>query len=78
MRHTSAGLGQVFALTVVHRPPTADWQPHVPYGLALIDLDEGVRCMSHAAIELAIGDRVALHIETRAGHPVPVATRDIP
>jgi uncharacterized protein len=78
VRHTSAGLGQVFALTVVYRPPTPDWQPYVPYGLALIDLDEGVRCMSHTDVDLGIGDRVALRIETRAGRPVPVATRDIP
>jgi len=73
---TSAGLGTVYATTVLHQRGAA------PYNVALIDLDEGFRMMSRvedrAPEDVAIGDRVRLRVVEDAGAPlavfVPVAT----
>ncbi len=54
--HDSAGLGTVYATTVVHP------QDGAPYNVALIDLDEGFRMMSRvediAPTAVRIGQRV--------------------
>ena len=55
---TSAGTGTIFSITVVHRPPSPALQAFAPYGIALVDLDEGVRLMAHADPGLAIGEKV--------------------
>lgn len=68
----SAGRGRVVATTVVHRAPSDEWRPLVPYTLVLVDLDEGVRVMAHAASGTAIGDTVGATFEERAGRLVPV------
>ncbi len=52
------GTGTIFSITVVHRPPSDALRKHAPYGIALVDLDEGFRMMAHADPELAIGARV--------------------
>ncbi len=54
----SAGRGVVYAATVVHRAPSKELSPLVPYTLALVDLDEGARLLGHASPGVAIGDRV--------------------
>lgn len=51
-------LGTVFAVTVVSRAPTEEFKPLAPYGLALVDLDDGARLMGHAPESLRIGQRV--------------------
>jgi uncharacterized OB-fold protein len=43
----STGTGTVAASTTVHRAPLAELRPLVPYVIALIDLDEGVRVMAN-------------------------------
>jgi uncharacterized OB-fold protein len=43
----SAGRGQVHAVSVMHRPANPTMAQRVPYAVALIDLDEGVRMMSN-------------------------------
>jgi uncharacterized OB-fold protein len=67
----AAGTGTVFSITVVHRPPSAALQPFAPYGIALVDLDEGVRMMAHADPALAIGARVRATFVPFAGRTVP-------
>ena len=42
----ASGMGRVYSFTVVHRAPSEALQARVPYVVALIDLDEGVRMMS--------------------------------
>lgn len=42
----SAGRGRVYAFTVVHRAPHPAFAGRVPYVVALVDLDEGVRLMT--------------------------------
>lgn len=56
---TASGLGRVHATTLVTRAPSEALRAHAPYRLVLVDADEGVRVMAHAAPDVAIGDRVA-------------------
>lgn len=64
----AAGTGTVHTLTVVHRAPSAAFASLVPYVLALVDLDEGVRMMAnivHAAPDaVSIGLRVRVVFES--------------
>jgi uncharacterized protein len=41
----ASGVGEVHSFTVVHRAPP-DYRDEVPYVVALVDLDEGVRMMT--------------------------------
>jgi uncharacterized protein len=54
----ATGAGTIFSITLVHRPPSDALRKHAPYGIALVDLDEGFRMMAHADPDLAIGARV--------------------
>ena len=40
------GLGTVYAFTVSHRPLHEEFKKDLPYVVALVDLDEGVRIMT--------------------------------
>ncbi|OBH16022.1 Zn-ribbon domain-containing OB-fold protein [Mycobacterium sp. E3247] len=56
----SAGLGEIYSWTVVHRPVTAEFSP--PYAPAIVTLDEGYQMLTNvigvAPGELRIGMRV--------------------
>ncbi len=41
-----SGRGVIYAFTVVHRAPGPEFQPDLPYTVALVDLDEGARMMT--------------------------------
>ncbi len=41
------GKGKIYSYTVVHRPPSAQFEEDAPYVVALIELEEGVRMMSN-------------------------------
>ncbi len=41
------GTGEVHAFTIVHRHPHPAFQAEIPYVVALIELDEGVRMMTN-------------------------------
>jgi len=45
--HKASGRGHIYSFTVIHRPPFPAFRDQVPYVLALIDLEEGVRMMSN-------------------------------
>jgi len=60
----ASGRGEVYAVTVVHRPQNPLMADRAPYPVALIDLEEGVRMMSNV-VGLAAGD-------VRIGQPVIV------
>lgn len=49
----ASGKGKVESFTVVHMPPYEAWASSVPYVLALVALDEGVRMMSNIDIDVA-------------------------
>ena len=42
-----AGTGTLVTYSVVHRAVTPEWKSEVPYVLAFIELDEGVRLLSN-------------------------------
>lgn len=52
--------GTVVAHTIQHRAPTDDWRSRVPYGVTLVDLDEGPRVMALAEGTLNPGARAIL------------------
>lgn len=60
-----SGEGEVYTFTIVHRAPTPAFQQRVPYVVALIDLKEGVRMLSHVvgvppeAVEIGMRVRVS-------------------
>ncbi|HXM57884.1 MAG TPA: Zn-ribbon domain-containing OB-fold protein [Candidatus Dormibacteraeota bacterium] len=58
----ASGRGAVHSFTVVHRAP-AGYRDEVPYVVALVDLDEGVRMMTRL-VDVAPADvRVGLAVE---------------
>jgi len=67
----ASGRGSVHSFTVMRRAPAPEFARRVPYVVALIDLDEGARTMANVvgddALQVAIGDRVAVCFEERAG-----------
>lgn len=65
--------GTVHAITTVARAPSPEWQARAPYGIALIDLDEGVRVMTHAEPDMAIGDAVNIIFSPMGSGFFPVA-----
>jgi uncharacterized protein len=56
----ASGRGTVYASTTVRRPPDRGG----PYNVALIDLDEGVRCMSR--VEGIASERTRIGMRVRA------------
>lgn len=58
----ASGRGTVYAISVHHRAPAAELADFVPYVVALVDLDEGVRLMTNVVgVEPAgvhVGQRV--------------------
>jgi uncharacterized OB-fold protein len=72
------GDGIVFSITCVMRAPNEALRAHVPYRLALVDLDEGVRVMTHAHDDVCIGDRVHLEFFDLSGRMVPRVARSHP
>lgn len=61
-----SGLGRIYAATVIHPRP-----PETPYGVVLVDLDEGPRLMSRVdgipAQEVRVGARVRARVVQEAG-----------
>jgi uncharacterized protein len=56
----AAGSGTVWSVTTVRRAPSPDLDQPGGYGIALVTLDEGVRIMTRAPRDLAIGERVTV------------------
>lgn len=67
----AAGIGTVYAATLVHRAATPEARAHVPYMIVLVDMAEGFRIMAQGAPDLAIGDAVAARFTQFAGRIVP-------
>ena len=69
------GRGTIYSMTEVVRAPTPAFSSLVPYVLALVDLDDGVRVMAHAEPDLRIGERVELGFREHEGFALPYFTR---
>lgn len=66
------GVGTVYAVTTVHI--AFDPSLEVPYSVALVDLDAGIRLAARVAsdgAEVAVGDRVALAFTEDPAEAVP-------
>ena len=63
------GKGRIYSYTIIHRPPTQKFQGDVPYTVALVELDEGVRMMTNV---VGIDPR-QVHVDM----PVEVVFEDI-
>jgi uncharacterized OB-fold protein len=72
----ASGCGTVHSFTIVHRAAFPEFQAQTPYVVALIDLEEGPRMMTNIvgddAIDVAIGDAVAVTFEERGGEGAKV------
>jgi uncharacterized protein len=58
--NAAAGTGTVVGHSVLHRAPTPADRERLPYAVALVELDEGLRVMGNAGLDLGIGARVSL------------------
>lgn len=71
----TAGKGVVTNYTVIHVPPYEAYAGDVPYALALVELDEGVRMMANVVDcdpeTVGIGQRVEVTFETRGDKQLP-------
>ncbi|GJD65948.1 Zn-ribbon domain-containing OB-fold protein [Methylobacterium frigidaeris] len=71
----ASGRGTVYAVTVVARAPSPELSAHAPYGLALVDAEEGFRFMAHCPPEgVAIGDPVLTRFRSFGAGLVPFVT----
>lgn len=62
-----SGYGTIYTFTVNHRAPNAFMKARLPYVVAMVELDEGVRMMANILnadpAEIAIGKRVRVVFE---------------
>lgn len=67
----STGLGTVATFSIVHRPPLSCFKRDVPYVVALVDLDEGVRFLTNVThcdpASVHIGQKVRVVFERIEG-----------
>jgi len=65
----SGGTGKIFSWTVIHRALHPGFNDEIPYAAVVVELDEGVRVVSHV-VDLDIAD-------LRIGLPVEVVFEDV-
>lgn len=74
----ASGNGTIANFSIIHVPPYEAYAGDVPYTLALIDLDEGVRMMANIVgcdpADIAIGQRVSVTFEDRGDRKLPQFT----
>lgn len=72
--HKSSGVGTIYSYTVAHRAPLEAFKADVPYVLAIVELEEGVRAMMNLRGVDPQAVRIGLPVEvffepTRDGAP---------
>lgn len=71
----ASGRGTVHSFSVVRRAPLAEFAGHVPYVVAMIDLEEGPRMVANVvgstALDTRIGDAVTVCFEDRGDVTLP-------
>jgi hypothetical protein len=71
----SAGKGTIYSYTVIRRNPDPAFSGNTPYVVALVDLAEGFRLLTHIKVDpdsVRVGQPVSLSWETVDGIEVPV------
>lgn len=71
MWQISKGIGTIYSVTHVQRAPTDAFRALAPYAIALVDLDEGVRVMAHANLNLKIGDQARVTFFSHNNYSLP-------
>jgi uncharacterized OB-fold protein len=77
----SSGRGTVYSFTVVHRAPLDSFKADVPYVIAIVALEEGVRAMTNVRgtdpASISIGMPIEIFFEPAEGceYPLPQARR---
>jgi uncharacterized OB-fold protein len=72
------GTGVIHTFTIVRCNPPPVFVPMLPFPIAIIDLDEGVRILSNIVGDydgVAIGDRVRVEFVARGGESLPMFRR---
>lgn len=62
----ASGRGRIHTYTVVRANPPSSFQARLPYAIAIVDLDEGVRLLTNLdgpLDETSIGDPVAVNLD---------------
>jgi len=72
----AAGAGTLYASTLVHRAPSDEFKPLVPYTIALVDMREGFRVMGHAEPGLPLDSPVRCEMRQIAGRSLPFFLKD--
>lgn len=72
----SEGRGTVYASTLVHRAPSEEFKPLLPYTIVLVDMREGFRAMGHAEPGLALDCPVRCEMRQIAGRAIPFFMKD--
>ena len=76
----ASGRGRVETFTVVHQAPYPSFEDRIPYVIALIELEEGVRMMSNIVgcdpEEVEIGLPVSVTYEERGPVMIPMFAPD--
>lgn len=67
----SEGIGTLYASTLVHRAPAAEFKDLLPYTIVLVDLREGFRVMGHGEPGLPLDCAVRCEMRTVAGRLLP-------
>jgi uncharacterized OB-fold protein len=70
-----SGQGTVYAVTTVTRAPSPELRALAPYRIALVDMEEGFRAMTHATADVGIGDPVQTRFVPFGTLTVPVCER---
>ena len=65
----SSGRGQIYSFTVSYRARSAEFRADVPYNLAIVELEEGVRLMSNIV--------ECKNTDLKIGMPVEVVFEDV-
>jgi len=69
----ASGRGRVYAITTVSRAPSPELG--APYRVALVDMEEGFRAMTHAADDVAIDDPVRTRFVSFGTLTIPFCER---
>lgn len=74
----AAGTGTVHTFVTVRANPPSAFAEQLPFTIAVVELDEGVRMLTNIVgrpEDVAIGDRVEVAFEERAGQVLPMFRR---
>jgi uncharacterized OB-fold protein len=74
----ATGTGVIHTFTIVRSNPPPAFVPMLPFSVAIIELDEGVRLLSNIVGEfedMAIGDKVHVDFIERDGKSLPLFRR---